>query len=212
MKWLHKILALVLVKPFFKFFFKLRVSGVENLKDLSGPLLIITNHKFFLDSFAFGAAVPITTNIHPIRFMGETHHFNSVGLSILKSLGIVKFVYLIFGVFPAIRGEGLEKALAIPKKILKNKGVVFLHPEGKIVHGKEIGQFKRGAPALALATNVKILPAALKIKIESRGRRPKYFVKFGPTFKLPQNLTPEQGAEKMRNKVAMLYSKLYSKL
>ena len=206
MKWIHKILGLFLVKPFFKIFFRLKVEGKENLKNLSGPLLIIGNHKFFLDPFALGAATPISTNIHPIRIMGEIAVFNHPGLRLLKKTGIIKLVYSLFGVFSAVRGVELKEALEAPINILKNNGIVFLFPEGKIVHEDEIGQFKRGAPALALITKTKILPIALKIG--HKGVRKKYFVKFGQVFSLPEGLTNEDGSGYMRSIIEDLYRTL----
>jgi 1-acyl-sn-glycerol-3-phosphate acyltransferase len=206
MKWTHKILGFLIVKPLFKLFFNLRISGLEHVKNLSGPLLIIGNHKFFLDSFAFGAAIPTNADIYPIRFMGETENFNDFWVRFLKKIGVVKLVYSIFGVFPAIRGKGLDAALKESVEILKNSGIILLYPEGRMVREDKIEQFKRGAPALALITKVKVLPVAFKIN--NKGFRKKYFVKFGPVFYLPPNLSYEQGADYMRNIIVDLYKSL----
>jgi len=206
LKWIHKILGLFLVKPFFRAFFKLRVTGLEHTRGLSGPLLIVSNHKFFLDSFALGAALPITRDLHPIRIMGEAQFFFNPWIRLLRGIGIIKLVYTIFGVFPAIRGSGLKVALKEPIKILKKKGVVFLHPEGKIIRENILGKFKRGASALALSTGVKVLPVAFKIK--PNGFRKKYYIKFGPTFTTPKYLSYIKGAEYMRQIVAGLYKQL----
>ncbi len=205
----QKLAALFLMKPFFYLFFKFKRSGLENIKGLSGPLLIIANHKFFADSFAIGAALPITSKILPIRFMGETRHFLNAKLNFLLKIGLIPLVYKMFGVFPAVRGQGLEAALRIPKKIIENGGVVLIHPEGRVVHEKGIAEFKRGASALCLTTKVKILPTAFKLL--RNGCRKRYYVKFGKVFTLPEYIvTPEQGAEYMKNIIEKLYSTLPS--
>lgn len=199
-KWIHKILLLLIVKPLFRIFFRLHVKGLEHIKGLTGPLLIISNHKYYLDSFAVGAAAPITTNIHPVRIMGEVQHFFNPALDFLRKIGIIKLIYLIFGVFPAIRGSGLKVALEKPVKILRKQGVVFIHPEGKIARRIEVDKFKRGAAALAIKTRVKILPVALKLK----GRN--YYIKFGPVFEIPQTIRSyAEGANYMRNIILKLY-------
>lgn len=197
------------MKPFFYLFFKFKRSGLENAKGLSGPLLIIANHKFFLDSFAMGAALPINSKIPPVRFMGEAEHFNDWKLTFLLRIGVIPLVYRMFGVFPAVRGQGLEAALRIPKKIIENGGVVFMHPEGWVIHEEGIAEFKRGASALCLATKTKILPIALKLCRRDKAWRKRYYVKFGETFALPEHIvTPEQGAEYMKNVIEKLYATL----
>ncbi|MDD5032597.1 MAG: lysophospholipid acyltransferase family protein [Candidatus Pacebacteria bacterium] len=188
-------------------FFKLKVSGQEHLKNLSGPLLIIGNHKYFIDSFALGASLSFSSNLYPIRIMGAVDFFYDPVLEFLRKLGAIKIVYWVFSVFPAVKGRGLEEALKIPKRIIEEGGVVFLHPEGQIIKGDDIGKFKRGAPGLALAANAKILPVVFK-RGEKHSKRD-YIVKFGEVFIFPKNIaTPEQGAEYMRDIIVKLYKSL----
>ncbi|MDP2917973.1 MAG: lysophospholipid acyltransferase family protein [bacterium] len=190
-------------------FFKFKRSGLESTEGLSGPLLIIANHKFFLDSFAMGAALPINSKILPIRFMGETKHFFNVVLNLLLKIGLIQLVYKIFGVFPVVRGQGLEIALRIPKKIIEDGGVVLMHPEGRVVHEEGVAEFKRGAPALCLTTKARVLPVAFKLCRRDKVWRKRYYVKFGEVFALPEHIvTPEQGAEYMKNIIEKLYATL----
>lgn len=207
MRLWQKIFDFLVVKPFFWLFFSFKASGSENLKGLSGPILIIGNHKSFIDSFALGAAVPLFCNLFPISIMGKTQDFNNSRVQFLQKIGIVKLTYFLFGVFPALKGIGLDSALQKPKEILEEGGIVFIHPEGKVFHAEGIGQFKRGASALALMTNVKILPVVFKTQ-KRRSLRPSYFVKFGESFSLPQNLNVEQGADYMRDVIVNLYNSL----
>ncbi len=205
----QKLTALFFMKPFFYLFFKFKRSGLENAKGLSGPLLIIANHKFFLASFAVGATLPITSKILPIKFMGEIKHFNDWKLNLLLRIGVIQLVYKIFGVFPVVRGQGLEIALRIPKKIIEDGGVVLMHPEGRVVHEEGVAEFKRGAPALCLTTKVRVLPMAFKLCRRDKTWRKRYYVKFGEAFTLPEHIvTPEQGAEYMKNVIEKLYATL----
>jgi 1-acyl-sn-glycerol-3-phosphate acyltransferase len=183
--------------------------GLKNLKGISGPLLIIGNHKSVLDAFALGAALPLSRRFFPIRFMGKVNEFDHNFLQFLHKIGFVKFFYLIFGVFPAIRGKGLETALQTPKKIIKNRGIVFIHPEGGAIKRNEIGQFKRGATVLAKSTKVKILPVAFKIRKDSPRRE--FCISFGQPFFMPENLSPEEGSEYVRRIIIDLYNQLLDK-
>ncbi len=205
----QKLMALLIMKPFFYLFFKFKRSGLENIKGLKGPLLIIANHKFFLDSFAMGAALPISSKILPVKFMGEIKYFNDWKLNLLLKIGITPLVYKMFGVFPAVRGQGLEAALQIPKKIIEDGGVVSMHPEGNVIKEEGIAEFKRGAPALCLTTKVKVLPVAFKLMRQDKNLRKRYYVRFGEVFTLPEHIiTPEQGAEYMKNIMKNLYKTL----
>ena len=207
MRLWQKIFDFLVVKPFFWLFFSFKTSGAENLKGLSGPILIIGNHKSFIDSFALGAAVPLFCNLFPVSIMGKTQDFNNSRVQFLQKIGIVKLIYFLFGVFPALKGIDLDSALQRPKEILEEGGIVFIHPEGKVFHAEGIGQFKRGASALALMTNVKILPVVFRIQ-KRRLFRPSYFVKFGEIFSLPQDIDIEKGVDYMRDIIVKLYQNL----
>jgi len=205
-KWTQKILVTGLMKILFKIFFKFEVVNPEKIKNLSGPLLIIGNHKFSLDTFAMGGAMSLRSKLHPIKIMGENNFFNNPFVNLLFKIGFIKLVYKTFGVFPAIRGKGLDIALKEPENIIKNNGVVLLHPEGRVCREKEICPFKRGASYLALKTNVRILPVVFKMK--ENGFCKRYQIKFGNIFHLPNDLTPEEGAEYMKKIIENLYKTL----
>ncbi len=204
-KWAQKIFILFVVKPFYRLFFKFKVIGIDSIKGLSGPLLIIGNHKTFCDSLAVAAAVPITSKLHPCETMG-VYSFKDPVLVFLQKIGVISFIYYVCSVFPAIRGKGLEIALKKPVEILKNNGIVLIHPEGGIIKGDKIGQFKRGAPMLALNTRTRVSPVVFKAN--KIGFREKYYIKFGPSFFLPTNLSVEEGADYMRKIIADLYKTL----
>lgn len=197
------------IKPFFWLFFNFKMSGKDEIKNLRGPLIIISNHKNMLDSFAIAAVLPLFSSLFPIRIMGEIEHFESGILNVFLRFKIIKLVYWYFGVFPAIRGIGIEKSLEIPVKILKNnEGNILMHPEGKVVKEYNIEEFKRGAAALARMTNFPVLPAALRIIKKSDSLRPFYALNFGLPICLPQNISPEEGSEILRRLVIKLYQEI----
>jgi len=206
----QRIISNLIFKPFLNVFFRFKVTGRENIKKLSAPLLIIGNHNFFIDSFALGASLPFGTKLFPINIMGEIDHFFNPTLEFFKKIGVIKIIYSLCNVFPAIRGKELKIALEKPVEIIKNKGTVFLHPEGRIVKGEEIGQFKRGASYLAIKTGVKVLPVVFKIekKTSKINLRRNYCVKIGQPFTLPKETSVESGAEIMREIITNLYQSI----
>jgi len=201
-RWIQIITVFFIIKPFLKFRYIFKVYGAQYVKNLRGPLLIVTNHKHFIDSFVFGAALPPLSKLFPVRFMGEVTSINFPILEFLRKLGIIKLIYWVFGVVPAIRGKGLNIALKKPIEILREGGIFLIHPEGEVIKGDKIGEFKRGAPVLALKTEVPVLPVAFKLE---KGHPKKYSVNFGEIFHLPKNLNYEEGTKYMRKIILNLY-------
>lgn len=183
--------------PLFNILFRVKIEGRENLKGLKSPLIMVSNHVKFYDSFLFRLAVGPISRLLPMRFMAVTK-FNDPFMNTMNKLGIVKFVYSLFGVFVIEQGQGLQKNLHRAKGIIKNKGIVALFPEGRISRNGQVGMFKRGVSALALTTHTKVLPLGIKIE----GKR--INIRIGKAEYLPTGRTYEESAEDLREKVVDL--------
>lgn len=96
------LLTQALFYPIFYFvyhaIFDLQIRGKDNLKDLERPLLFVSNHIAFYDSFIFDLfTTPFVSKIPPYHFMGTTQ-VTAWYLKIFKYSGIMYIVYLLFGV------------------------------------------------------------------------------------------------------------------
>jgi len=168
------------VRLFFKFFLNFKVETQEDLKRLKGPLIIVANHNTLLDSFLVGNAFPWRSSIFPIRFACLDKYYYHPLLFFLRS----------FGAFPIKKGLGVEKNLEFAIKIIQNRGVVGIFPEGgrKFLPKPEKG--KKGTAYLAIKTNTPILPVF--IEGNSKGlplnkifaRKLRITVKIGKPFKI----------------------------
>ncbi len=145
----------------FNTFFNLKIKGRENLDKISSPFILISNHISSYDSFVFRVALGFFTPNLPLRFMA-VRKFNSLFLNILSFLGIIDLIYFIFGVFVIVEGRGIDKNLKEAQEIIKNGGNVVMYPEGGIVKGQKIGQFKLGASVLTQKTGADVLPVSMK--------------------------------------------------
>ncbi len=183
--------------PLFNILFRVRIHGRENLRGLRSPLIMVSNHVKFYDSFLFRLAVGPFSRLLPMRFMA-VNKFIDPFMNTMAKLGIVKFVYSLFGVFVIEQGLGLQRNLHRAKGIIKNKGIVAMFPEGRISRTGEVGMFKRGVTALALSTHTKVLPFGIKIK----GRN--ITINIGKAEYLPTGRTYEESAEDLREKVVGL--------
>jgi 1-acyl-sn-glycerol-3-phosphate acyltransferase len=178
---LFQILSLVILKPFFYLLFRPKVEGLENIKNLKKPLIVAANHNSWTDAFLISFPFLSNPSNLPIRFacLAKLFYFPL----------LLPFLFLT-GNFPVQKGLGLEKNLALPVKILKNKGVVGMFPEGRRFRG-EIMEPRRGVAFLAFQAKADILP--IKIIGNEQMALWKAFlgkyrvkVKFGKVFSLPE--------------------------
>lgn len=198
----------------YHFCFTLKIRGKENLADTTGPMLFISNHIGFYDSFIFDLFVRPFSHILPFRFMGS-RRFLAPFLALLKCIGIIDLVYFLFGVFRITPGEGAEKSLKKAYEIVKNKGTVVMYPEGRIwhpttVHPEAIGPFKWGAAILAKNTGVQVIPVSFRktTRFDSKGLmrfRKQINVVIGKPYHVDESKAPEVIAEEMRRRVVELY-------
>lgn len=204
-------------KILFNLFFHVRVEGREHLVGLKPPCLITPNHRTYLDHFFILSALPWRSPLIPIRVMA---------IDSLYRHGILKFFLNLFGAFPARKGMGgINTSLEIPLRILQERGVVGIYPEGHRAHDKLFGEPRRGAALLALRTGVPILPIALVgfeggMKLRDWLTRASVTVRFGEPFLLTEAMGREadltlsaddpavwDGAELIMEKIKILYRK-----
>jgi len=132
----------------------LKIDGRENARNIkAGPLIIIANHKSFLDPLIIGLCFPFFSRIYPLRFIAKDTFFkNPIGWIFYKSVGA----------FPACKGQGLEASLQKPSQILREGGSVMFFPEGVRVREDSLGQPKIGVAKLAsFFPEVPIIPVAI---------------------------------------------------
>jgi len=187
--------------PIFCLFFHVRIRGAENLAEMKKPFIIISNHISFYDSFFFRLVSPYSQL--PLRFMA-VDIFAWPFLNFLRALGVIKFVYSLFGVFTIIPGKGLNANLAKAKEIIHSGGVVVIYPEGRINPCCEVGPFKKGAAALAQRTGASILPVAFKSFPATWFRR-QVVISIGKPVSVSLNVSHVNATAMLRKKVMELF-------
>ena len=142
---IYRVARLVLV-PFFRIYFRLEGIGSEHLPR-SGPLLLASNHRSFLDPFVIGAIVR-----RPVYYVAKRELFRSrIQAWFLNALGA----------FPIDRGAGDKEALATAREILARGDCVVIFPEGTRVRPGPLGQAHSGIGRLALETGARVAPLAV---------------------------------------------------
>jgi 1-acyl-sn-glycerol-3-phosphate acyltransferase len=132
--------------PFFLVYFRLSRAGREHLPK-SGPLLLASNHRSFLDPFVIGTLVR-----RPVYYMAKRELFERRWQAwILNGLGA----------FPVDRGAGDVGAMDTARAILARGDCVVVFPEGTRTRRGPLAQPRRGVGRLALETGVPVAPVAV---------------------------------------------------
>jgi glycerol-3-phosphate dehydrogenase (NAD(P)+) len=142
---IYRVLRALLV-PFFLIYFRMQRIGREHLPS-SGPLLLASNHRSFLDPFVIGTMVR-----RPVYYMAKRELFEKPWQAwILNALGA----------FPVDRGAGDGDAMATARAILERGDCVVVFPEGTRVRPGPLGDPRRGVGRLALETGAPVAPIAI---------------------------------------------------
>jgi len=189
---------------YFNSLYRLRINGRENLKKVSRPFIIIVNHFSFADSFLFRLILGFATPHLPLRFMA-VKKFDWPHLNFLSTIGIIGFIYSIFGVFIVTPGLGLEKNLEEAKRLIGRKQNIVIYPEGKIVIEGAIAPFKPGAAVLAADTGAPVVPIATHIGKKGFLRR-ELVVNIGEPIRIFAGSQPADATKVFYDAIVDLYN------
>lgn len=187
-------------KIILSYFFEIKIQNAEYAENLEGPLILAATHKSYIDHFLIIAALPDNPNLFPIRALASVYWMKMPLIGKwLKNLGAL----------PANRGGGAKA----PLKILKEKEVLGIYPEGGIRRSPGVHDLKRGAGWFALKSGAKILPVAIKgLDNFSLLRLPFYLFKkgkvtvaFGQAFLPFENQDESALTEELRKRMSELY-------
>jgi len=179
----------LLTKPALSYFFALKLESKTDLKNLRGPLIIVSNHASWIDPFLIGVVFPFNAKSFPVHYATWWKYYYFPLFTPLLWL---------LGSFPVRTKIGLKKALIVPTKILQSGGVIGIFPTGKRTrkYNKDNPpKPKRGAAYLALKNNISILPVKIEGNIGMKFRtfltkKHQIKIKIGKPFYLtPQDIS-----------------------
>lgn len=155
-RWLRRFLLTGIVFPLLRIGYSLRVYGYDNLEDLDGASLIISNHNMHLDHGMILRAMPnrvreriaiaaAASDIYGNRVRGFFTSLLGNGFAFNKE------------------GSGVRESLETVAQMLDEGWHVLLFPEGKLTVRGPMQRFKAGTGYLAVETGVSVLPLRIDI-------------------------------------------------
>ena len=134
------------LQPFFHVYFRMSRIGLEHVPP-SGPVLLASNHRSFLDPFVIGMIAR-----RPMYYVAKRELFANP---------FVAWWLNALGAFPVDRGAGDREAIETAKAILARGDAVLIFPEGSRTRPGTLGSPRRGVGRLALETGAPVVPVAI---------------------------------------------------
>ncbi len=168
-RWLRRAVQATLVRPLTRYFTRIAVAGIENLRDLQPPVIFAPNHQSFMDVPAILCALPpewrgrlapamakewFEPHFHPDRY-SRWRRFTS-GLQYYSAT-------LFFNAFPLPQREmGARRTLRYMGSLTDEGWCVLIFPEGDRTHAGEVLPFFPGVAMLASRTRIPVVPVRLE--------------------------------------------------
>lgn len=172
---------------FFKTYFRLKVSGLDNVPE-TGAVIITSNHESFLDPPLVGVSVSNRSTYFMAR---DTLFKNRVFGFILKRVHS----------FPVNRGTGFRGGFNKALELLKEGKLILVFPEGTRSYDGKLQRGKAGAGMLIYDAKVPVIPCYVDGSYEAMPRSSKLIlpkkicIKFGKPIKLDDFYKLEESKE-----------------
>jgi long-chain acyl-CoA synthetase len=188
------------ILPLGRVFARMTVEGLENLSDITGPVIFAANHQSHLDTPVILDALPprwryrvapamakefFRAHFYPDQFTRKEYLANSTNYYLAS---------FFFNAFPLPQREaGTRQTLRYIGELVSSGYSVLIYPEGKRTDAGEIKRFLPGAAMIAARLDIPVVPVRLdglerilhqRWKFPKRGRAR---VAFGKAMSLKGN-------------------------
>lgn len=184
-QWAIELVVRPVLCALFKIFFRLRLTGVENIPtDTDHGLIIAANHQTYFDPFWISAPVK-----RPIRYLAWDEAFG---------WPVVGEVIKLLGAWPLQLEGGDPTAIRRALAWLRGGGAVMIFPEGGRARSDgATSRFKNGAARIALEANVPVLPVTIRggNRVWPRGWTFPRPARVEIIYHPPRKLSPQSGED-----------------
>lgn len=140
-----------------RLFVRYEIKGLENLKDLSSPVVFMPNHTSYFDGIAMTKALPQNFRSN-LAFAAA----RDVLYEEFKSFALIaEFLFAAFP-FPRREQENIRQGLDAMGQLLDEECNVVIFPEGFISKDGALQKLKKGAGLIAVEMGVLVVPVFIK--------------------------------------------------
>ncbi|TME13461.1 MAG: hypothetical protein E6I65_00890 [Chloroflexi bacterium] len=148
-------IQVLLIYPFVHLFYRVRVTGLEQLREEDGPYLLTPNHCLHLDNGIILTRLPLSFRWKlSVAAAADTIYDNPIQGALAS---------IIANAFPLQREGGVRKSLELLGSRMDKGYNILIYPEGKLTVGGPLQPFKAGAGLIAVEGGSPIVPVKLKI-------------------------------------------------
>jgi long-chain acyl-CoA synthetase len=168
-RWVRRAAQATLVRPLTRYYTRISVAGLENLKGLQPPVIFAPTHQSFMDVPAILYALPREWRVRLAPAMAKEWfmpHFHPDRYPLWKRFTSGLQYYsatLFFNAFPLPQREmGARRTLRYMGSLTDEGLCVLIFPEGDRTHAGEILPFRPGVAMLASRTRIPVVPVRLQ--------------------------------------------------
>lgn len=167
-KLIRRVSLATILLPLTRMVARTKVSGLENLERIRGPVIFAANHQSYLDTPVILASLParirhrlapvmwkeyFDPHFHPDRYSLWARWQNSV---------IYRLVTLLFNAFPVPQTEtGGRQSIRYMGELVEQGWSILIFPEGERTLTGEIGRFYPGVGMIASRLRLPVIPIRL---------------------------------------------------
>ncbi|HEV2616291.1 MAG TPA: AMP-binding protein, partial [Candidatus Acidoferrales bacterium] len=166
--WIRLGVYYALVWPATWLLAKPTVRGRENLRGVTGPVLVVANHVTYVDIGCVLAALPgkfrnrLATAMEAERLWGMRHPSHDMNF-FMRMVNRMNYflVIALFNVFPLPKQSGFRESFAFAGELADRGWSVLVFPEGARTKDGKLAAFRGGIGLLATKLNLPVVPVRI---------------------------------------------------
>ncbi len=149
------LLQQLIIAPLVALFYRVKVTGRENLDGLRGPVMFTPNHCLHWDNGIILSSIPLGWRWHLCVAAAADDIFGNPVRGLAATL--------LANAFPLAREGAIRRSLELLGARLDRDFSVLIYPEGKLTVGGPLQPFKSGTGLIAVEGGTPVVPMKLRI-------------------------------------------------
>jgi len=215
--WIRLAVYYALTWPFTMVMARPQIRGKENLRGVSGPVLVVANHVTYVDIGCVLAALPgkfrhrLATAMvgERLALMRRPPAEMNLFLRMLNRMNYF-LVTALFHVFPLPKQSGFRESFAFAGELADQGWNILVFPEGDLTPDGKLGRFRSGIGLLATRLHLPVVPVRIDGLFEMKqagrrfARRGDVRVIIGAPVRFAEDAAAEEIARELERRVAAL--------